>query len=88
MARQEIHETFWLLKWAVILAVMGAVLAVAVFVQWHLQWRIASPGYYLNFFRELFNNPQYRDGLIQMGLAAIVGALVAGLPPVVFLLKK
>lgn len=88
MARQEIHETFWLLKWAVILAVMGAVLAVAVFVQWHLQWRIASPGYYLNFFRELFTNPKYRDGLIQMGLAAIVGALVAGLPPVVFLLKK
>lgn len=88
MARREVSEILWLLKWAGILALIGAISAVILFVQWHIKWQIASPIYYFNFFKELIINPQYAEGLKQIKLAAITGALIGGLGPVVFILKK
>ncbi|WP_287965318.1 hypothetical protein [Diaphorobacter sp.] len=88
MVRQEVGEAWWLLKWAAALALAGALAAVVIFMFRHTSWQVASFGYYTNFFRELFTNPQYQEGLFQFKLAATLGALIGGLPPILFMLKK
>ncbi len=88
MAIQEAKEVSFILKWAAILAFMGAIIGVIVFVQYYLKWRIASFDYYLNFFIQIIINPEYRGGLKMVGLSALIGAMVGAFGPVVFLLKK
>ena len=88
MARREVSEILWLLKWAAILAIIGSIVAMIIFMQWYIKWQIASPLYYFNFIKELIINPKYAEGLYQFKLAGIAGALIGGLGPIVFLLKK
>ena len=88
MARQEVKEIGWILKWAAILGFIGAIIGPIIFIQDYIDWQIASPSYYLNFFRELFNNPQYKNGLTSFYLSAALGAIVGAFAPLVFLFKK
>ena len=88
MARQEAREVGWILKWAGILGFIGAVIGPIIFIQDYIDWQIASPSYYLNFFRELFTNPQYKNGLSSFYLSAALGAIVGAFAPLVFLFKK
>ena len=88
MARQEAKEIGWILKWAAILGFIGAIIGPIIFIQNHIHWQIASPSYYLNFFRELFTNPQYKTGLTEFYLSAGLGAIIGAFAPLVFLFKK
>ena len=88
MARQEAREVGWILKWAAILGFIGAVIGPIIFIQNHLHWKIAGFDYYIFFFKELFNNPQYKNGLASFYLSAALGAIIGAFAPLVFLFKK
>ena len=88
MARQEAKEIGWILKWAAILGFIGAIIGPIIFFQDYIDWQIASPSYYLNFFRELFTNPQYKNGLTSFYLSAALGAIIGTFSPPGFSFQK
>ncbi len=88
MAKQEVREIGWMLKWAVILGFMGAIIDPIIFIQNHLHWKIPGFDYYIFFFKELFSNPEYAEGLKSFYLSAILGFLVGSFGTFVLIFKK
>lgn len=88
MAKQEAREIGWMLKWALIIGFMGAIIGPIIFIQNHLHWKIADFNYYIFFFKELFANPEYAEGLKSFYLSSILGFLIGSFGPFVLIFKK
>ena len=88
MAKQEAKEIGWMLKWALIIGFMGAIIGPIIFIQNHLHWKIAGFDYYIFFFKELFSNPDYAEGLKSFYLSSIMGFLIGSFGPFVLIFKK
>jgi len=87
-SRSSLQEVLFRVKLLLVFCVIGAIAGIALFFGWSSNWQLYTVEQYIRILRALIFDSRYADLKIEMILSAVVGALMLGLPVIVFYVPK